>query len=70
MLFSLIVVNSKLSGANSFQGYVIMHASLAAFETFTFDRTVEHCFGAAGLIAISIAQWALYAVSDLEPGQR
>lgn len=36
----LIVVNSKLSGANSFQG------------------TVEHCFGKAGLIAISIAQWA------------
>lgn len=36
----LIVVNSKLSGANSFQG------------------TVEHCFGKAGLIAISVAQWA------------
>ncbi|KAM0803268.1 transmembrane amino acid transporter protein-domain-containing protein [Usnea florida] len=36
----LIVVNSKLSGANSFQG------------------TVQHCFGASGLIAISIAQWA------------
>ena len=36
----LIVVNSKLSGANSFQG------------------TVEHCFGRAGLIAISVAQWA------------
>lgn len=36
----LIVINSKLSGANSFQG------------------TVQHCFGRAGLIAISIAQWA------------
>lgn len=36
----LIVVNSKLSGANSFQG------------------TVQHCFGKAGLIAISVAQWA------------
>ncbi|KIH91594.1 solute carrier family 38 (sodium-coupled neutral amino acid transporter), member 11 [Sporothrix brasiliensis 5110] len=35
----LIVVNSKLSGASSFQG------------------TVEHCFGRAGLIAISLAQW-------------
>ncbi|KAI9827015.1 MAG: hypothetical protein M1826_006494 [Phylliscum demangeonii] len=35
----LIVVNSKLSGADSFQG------------------TVEHCFGRAGLIAISLAQW-------------
>jgi solute carrier family 38 (sodium-coupled neutral amino acid transporter), member 11 len=37
----LIVVNSKLSGADSFQG------------------TVEHCFGRKGLIAISLAQWAL-----------
>lgn len=36
----LIVVNSKLSGANSFQ------------------TTVQHCFGRAGLIAISVAQWA------------
>lgn len=36
----LIVINSKLSGSNSFQG------------------TVEHCFGRAGLISISIAQWA------------
>ncbi|KAK8107767.1 Vacuolar amino acid transporter 2 [Apiospora kogelbergensis] len=36
----MIVINSKLSGANSFQG------------------TVEHCFGKAGLIAISVAQWA------------
>lgn len=38
----LIVVNSKLSGASSFQ------------------TTVEHCFGKSGLIAISVAQWALY----------
>jgi sodium-coupled neutral amino acid transporter 11 len=38
----LIVINSKLSGADSFQG------------------TVEYCFGKWGLIAISIAQWALY----------
>lgn len=38
----LIVTNSKLSGANSFQA------------------TMEHCFGHPGLIAISIAQWALY----------
>jgi len=37
----LIVINSKLSGANSFQA------------------TVEHCFGRPGLIAISLAQWAL-----------
>jgi sodium-coupled neutral amino acid transporter 11 len=37
----LIVVNSKMSGADSFQG------------------TVEHCFGRPGLIAISLAQWAL-----------
>ncbi|KAI4130598.1 MAG: hypothetical protein LQ338_001670 [Usnochroma carphineum] len=37
----LIVINSKLSGANSFQA------------------TVEHCFGKSGLIAISVAQWAL-----------
>ncbi|KAL1639823.1 hypothetical protein SLS58_007567 [Diplodia intermedia] len=37
----LIVVNSKLSGANSFQA------------------TVQHCFGNTGLIAISVAQWAL-----------
>ncbi|KAH9908110.1 aspartic peptidase domain-containing protein [Xylariomycetidae sp. FL2044] len=36
----LIVINSKLSGAGSFQG------------------TVEHCFGRAGLVAISLAQWA------------
>ncbi|KAK7948234.1 vacuolar amino acid transporter 3 [Apiospora aurea] len=36
----MIVINSKLSGANSFQG------------------TVEHCFGKAGLVAISVAQWA------------
>jgi sodium-coupled neutral amino acid transporter 11 len=43
----LIVINSKLSGADSFQG------------------TVEHCFGKPGLIAISIAQWALYG--DLIP---
>ncbi|KAI9789667.1 MAG: hypothetical protein M1816_005842 [Peltula sp. TS41687] len=35
----LIVINSKMSGANSFQG------------------TMEYCFGRAGLIAISIAQW-------------
>lgn len=32
----LIVINSKLSGANSFQA------------------TMEHCFGKAGLIAISV----------------
>lgn len=32
----LIVINSKLSGANSFQA------------------TVEHCFGKAGLVAISV----------------
>jgi hypothetical protein len=38
----LIVVNSKLSGANSFQA------------------TMEHCFGKSGLIAISVAQFALY----------
>lgn len=37
----LLVINSKLSGANSFQA------------------TVQHCFGRSGLIAISIAQWAL-----------
>lgn len=37
----LIVVNSKLSGASSFQA------------------TMEHCFGKSGLIAISVAQWAL-----------
>jgi len=37
----LIVTNSKLSGANSFQS------------------TVEHCFGKSGLVAISVAQWAL-----------
>jgi sodium-coupled neutral amino acid transporter 11 len=37
----LIVINSKLSGADSFQG------------------TVEFCFGRSGLIAISLAQWAL-----------
>jgi sodium-coupled neutral amino acid transporter 11 len=37
----LIVINSKLSGADSFQG------------------TVEYCFGHTGLIAISVAQWAL-----------
>jgi sodium-coupled neutral amino acid transporter 11 len=37
----LIVVNSKLSGADSFQG------------------TMEYCFGRPGLIAISVAQWAL-----------
>lgn len=54
----MIVVNSKLSGANSFQGYVTTHASLTAYKTFTSDRTVEHCFGSSGLIAISIAQWA------------
>ncbi|TID13827.1 amino acid transporter [Venturia nashicola] len=36
----LIVINSKMSGTDSFQG------------------TVQHCFGQAGLIAISIAQWA------------
>jgi sodium-coupled neutral amino acid transporter 11 len=38
---NLIVINSKLSGANSFQA------------------TVEACFGRPGLIAISLAQWAL-----------
>ncbi|KAI9706252.1 MAG: hypothetical protein M1820_004827 [Bogoriella megaspora] len=37
----LIVINSKLSGANSFQA------------------TMEHCFGKSGLVAISIAQFAL-----------
>lgn len=37
----LIVINSKLSGSNSFQA------------------TMEHCFGRSGLIAISVAQWAL-----------
>ena len=37
----LIVINSKLSGSNSFQA------------------TVERCFGRNGLIAISVAQWAL-----------
>lgn len=37
----LIVVNSKLSGANSFQA------------------TMQHCYGRVGLIAISLAQWAL-----------
>ncbi|TIA08365.1 putative amino acid transporter [Aureobasidium pullulans] len=37
----LIVINSKLSGTNSFQA------------------TVEHCYGKSGLVAISIAQWAL-----------
>jgi solute carrier family 38 (sodium-coupled neutral amino acid transporter), member 11 len=37
----LIVINSKLSGTDSFQG------------------TVQHCFGQPGLIAISVAQWAL-----------
>jgi sodium-coupled neutral amino acid transporter 11 len=37
----LIVINSKLSGTDSFQG------------------TVQHCFGRGGLIAISVAQWAL-----------
>jgi sodium-coupled neutral amino acid transporter 11 len=37
----LIIINSKLSGTDSFQG------------------TVEHCFGKSGLIAISVAQWAL-----------
>lgn len=37
----LIVINSKLSGANSFQA------------------TMQHCYGKAGLIAISAAQWAL-----------
>jgi sodium-coupled neutral amino acid transporter 11 len=37
----LIVINSKLSGANSFQS------------------TMEYCFGRKGLIAISVAQWAL-----------
>ncbi|KAF2418221.1 hypothetical protein EJ08DRAFT_599674 [Tothia fuscella] len=36
----LIVINSKLSGTDSFQS------------------TVQHCFGKAGLIAISICQWA------------
>lgn len=36
----LIVVNSKLSGVDSFQA------------------TMQHCFGRAGLIAISVAQWA------------
>lgn len=36
----LIVINSKLSGRDSFQG------------------TMEHCFGKAGLVAISVAQWA------------
>lgn len=36
----LIVINSKLSGADSFQA------------------TMQHCFGTAGLIAISVAQWA------------
>ncbi|KAJ5179779.1 Vacuolar amino acid transporter 2 [Penicillium capsulatum] len=36
----LIVVNSKLSGADSFQA------------------TMQYCFGRAGLIAISVAQWA------------
>jgi sodium-coupled neutral amino acid transporter 11 len=36
----LIVINSKLSGADSFQA------------------TMQHCFGRAGLIAISLAQWA------------
>jgi sodium-coupled neutral amino acid transporter 11 len=36
----LIVINSKLSGADSFQA------------------TMQHCFGTAGLIAISLAQWA------------
>lgn len=37
----LIVINSKLSGANSFQA------------------TVQKCFGKTGLIAVSVAQWAL-----------
>jgi solute carrier family 38 (sodium-coupled neutral amino acid transporter), member 11 len=36
----LIVINSKLSGAESFQA------------------TMQHCFGTAGLVAISLAQWA------------
>lgn len=38
---NLIVINSKLSGSDSFQA------------------TCEHCFGKTGLVAISIAQWAL-----------
>lgn len=37
----LIVTNSKLSGADSFQA------------------TMEHCYGKSGLVAISVAQWAL-----------
>lgn len=39
----LIVINSKLSGTDSFQS------------------TVEHCFGKSGLVAISLAQWLLWA---------
>jgi solute carrier family 38 (sodium-coupled neutral amino acid transporter), member 11 len=41
---NLIVINSKLSGTDSFQA------------------TVQHCFGKSGLIAISVAQWALYGI--------
>lgn len=37
----LIVINSKLSGTDSFQS------------------TVQRCFGQPGLVAISVAQWAL-----------
>ena len=37
----LIVTNSKMSGANSFQA------------------TMQKCYGKSGLIAISLAQWAL-----------
>ena len=46
------------------------HTSTAKWRMFTFDRTMERCFGASGLIAISFAQFALYATSNLEATQR
>jgi len=46
----LIVINSKLSGANSFQA------------------TMQHCYGKPGLIAISLAQWALWVLYALVLG--
>jgi len=31
----------------------------------SFQTTVQHCFGNTGLIAISLAQWALYVLYPL-----
>lgn len=42
---------------------IVTNAKLSGANSF--QATMEHCYGKSGLIAISIAQWALYVVSSV-----